>query len=82
MDQKKPHEEKLEEANGYIAGGVTAGVMGVGGTFLLGVTCPFCVIATPVLIGLGLMKRTRAKKSITTDVESRSSELCCHDTLD
>jgi len=41
MDQKKPHEEKLEEANGYIAGGVTAGVMGVGGTFLLGVTCPF-----------------------------------------
>jgi len=41
--------------------GSSLGVYSVASTMLAGAVCPLCVIAAPVLVGAGLVKKARAK---------------------
>ena len=52
---------KLREANLCIGTGVGVGLLGAGGALLGGALCPVCVVATPLLVGAGLVARIRAK---------------------
>ncbi len=43
----------------FLAAGVSVGVIGVAGA-ALGAVCPLCVVATPALLGLGVVQKLRA----------------------
>jgi hypothetical protein len=48
--------------NDLILSGMGVGAIGVAGAVLLGATCPLCVVATPALIGAGLVKKWRVRR--------------------
>jgi hypothetical protein len=53
--------EALEEGNRCIAVGLGIGGLGAGTLLAFGAACPLCLVAAPGLVGLGLLKRMRAK---------------------
>jgi hypothetical protein len=54
--------ERPVPGNDLILSGVGIGAIGVAGVVLLGAACPVCVVATPALIGVGLIQRWRARR--------------------
>ena len=60
-EEKK--QEELQEANTCVALGAGVGALGLGSALLVGAVCPLCVVVSPALIGLGLVKRLRLKGS-------------------
>ncbi|MCA9597171.1 MAG: hypothetical protein KC776_27850 [Myxococcales bacterium] len=71
-----PEREK-RAANEFLAMGLSVGAVGAAGAVLLGATCPLCVVATPALIGVGLVRRVRAARMASragsvTDSEAQS----------
>jgi hypothetical protein len=52
-----------QEARDFVRVGTTVGLVGLGSSVLLGVTCPLCVVATPVLVGLGLVRHVQARRA-------------------
>jgi hypothetical protein len=57
--KEKTIEESKSSANRLLAAGASAGALGTAGALITGAVCPLCVIATPVLVGAGLVKRLK-----------------------
>jgi hypothetical protein len=53
---------EVREANNLIGAGVGIGAFGAATAAAFGAVCPVCVVATPLLIGAGVVKRVRAKR--------------------
>ena len=63
MNKKEtPIDEACASANNLLAAGASAGAVGTAGLLITGAACPLCIIATPVLLGVGLVKRLSAKR--------------------
>jgi len=50
------------EANVQLVAGLGLGVYAAGSLALLGAVCPVCVVASPLLVGAGLLGRRRATR--------------------
>jgi hypothetical protein len=59
MEQKKKEDDR--EANAMLAGGATIAAIGIAGA-VAGAMCPICVVAAPVLIGIGVTRKIRAAR--------------------
>lgn len=57
-------EKQKEEGEGHIKFGVGVGVFGAGSLAIIGVTCPLCFFVAPAMVGVGFVKRQRAKKAL------------------
>ncbi|MEW7982245.1 MAG: hypothetical protein G8D58_13125 [gamma proteobacterium symbiont of Phacoides pectinatus] len=53
---------ELKDANTTLALGAGVGALGTGTALLTGAVCPFCYVAVPALLGMGLYKRRQIKK--------------------
>ena len=60
--KEKTIDESYAGANNLLAAGASAGAIGTAGVLMTGAVCPLCIIATPVLLGVGLLKRMNAKR--------------------
>jgi len=60
--KESPIDEALANANTLLAGGASAGAIGAAGLLLTGAVCPLCIIATPILLGVGMVQRIRATR--------------------
>ena len=49
-------QQELRDAGSCLAMGAGVGTIGTASAFLLGATCPICVVMAPALIGMGLVK--------------------------
>lgn len=61
-DRREASEREKKAANEFLAMGLSVGAVGAAGAVLLGATCPLCVVATPALLGVGLLRRARAAR--------------------
>lgn len=55
--------DERSEANRMIGMGVGIGAFGAATALLAGAVCPACVVAAPALVGVGLFRRRRARRS-------------------
>ncbi len=70
MDKnEKQINEDCANANNLLAAGASAGAIGTAGVLITGAVCPLCIIATPLLLGVGLVKRLNAKRKQNKLVE-------------
>ncbi|HSP18719.1 MAG TPA: hypothetical protein VLQ79_04345 [Myxococcaceae bacterium] len=51
---------RRKEGNQLLGLGAGVGAWGAASALLLGAVCPVCVVATPALVGLGLLRRWQA----------------------
>ena len=58
----KTLDESRSSANNLLAAGASAGAIGTAGALITGAVCPLCIVATPVLLGVGLVKRMNIKR--------------------
>jgi hypothetical protein len=68
------NKQKLRDANFCIGSGVGIGALGAAGSVILGATCPFCFIGAPLLIGVGLYQRAKAKREGEPGPKTASQE--------
>jgi hypothetical protein len=54
--------EDNNEANTMLAGGATIAAIGIAGAIAGGAVCPVCVVAAPLLLGIGVARKIRAAK--------------------
>lgn len=66
-------DDRGNDANKLLAGGIGIGAIGVLGA-LTGAVCPVCVVAAPVLLGAGAYKKWRAAAAKTEAASSSSSK--------
>ncbi len=59
-----------KEGNFCIGTGIGVAALGVAGATLLGAVCPVCIVATPLLIGAGVVQRIRASYRAGQENES------------
>lgn len=52
-----------KEGNICIGTGLGVGALGAAGAAVLGAVCPVCIVATPLLIGAGVVQHIRARRS-------------------
>ena len=50
------------DGNKCLAIGTGVGVLGTGAAIITGAVCPICYIATPVLLGMGVFQKWKAKR--------------------
>lgn len=63
MDKnEKTISESRMDANSLLAAGASAGAIGAAGALITGAVCPLCIIATPILLGVGFLKRMRLNR--------------------
>lgn len=68
--EHKNSNQRKSEGNLAIGAGVGIGALGVGTTLVAGATCPLCYILAPVLVGVGIVRRSsRAKCSPSSDTK-------------
>jgi len=53
----------MVQANGKLKWGVGLGIFAAASYAFLGTVCPLCLIASPALIGAGLLARAKARRS-------------------
>jgi hypothetical protein len=53
----------VSEANGKVKWGLGIGAFAVASYAILGSVCPLCLIASPALIGAGLLGRAKARRT-------------------
>ncbi len=58
--------ESRINANSLLVTGASAGATGAAGALITGAVCPSCIIATPVLLGVGLLKRMKLNREQNT----------------
>ncbi len=51
-----------KDANAMMATGAGIAVIGIAGAVIGGAACPICVVAAPALLGIGAVRRLRARK--------------------
>ncbi len=54
--------QQIKDANTMLGAGAGLATFGAGSAMLLGSVCPLCIIAAPVLVGIGVVGRIRAGK--------------------
>lgn len=65
QDKNDPAREKRalqDDAKHLLLGGASLGAFGIATTALLGATCPICVVAAPLMLGLGAYKQWRVMR--------------------
>ena len=62
VEQPETPEEMRRAGTICIATGVGVGALGAGAAMLGGAVCPFCYLATPLLVGAGIVKHFQARK--------------------
>ena len=50
------------DGNGLIASGLGVGAVGALGALVVGAACPLCIVATPALVGAGLVQKWRERR--------------------
>ena len=50
------------DGNGLIASGLGVGAVGAVGVLVVGAACPLCIVATPALLGAGLVQKWRERR--------------------
>ncbi len=55
-------EEKIKKGNTCIGMGVGLGAISAGAAVVTGAVCPFCYVAVPALVGVGIYERQKGKK--------------------
>ena len=55
--------DAVSEANGKVKWGLGIGAFAVASYAILGSVCPLCLIASPALIGAGLLGRAKARRN-------------------
>ena len=63
-NDKQLIQQQLSDAGSCLAMGAGVGTVGTASALLLGATCPICVVMTPALIGIGLVKGYAARKKL------------------
>lgn len=63
---KRAGKEEKAEANAMLAGGAAIAAIGVAGAVASGAVCPVCVVAAPLLLGIGAVRRIRAARQRST----------------
>lgn len=59
-DARRPR--VLPSGNELLASGLGVGALGVLGAVVAGAVCPLCVVATPALVGVGLVQKWRERQ--------------------
>ncbi|HET9450687.1 MAG TPA: hypothetical protein VFO83_07400 [Aggregicoccus sp.] len=59
-DEKKGTGSGID-GNGLIASGLGVGAVGALGALVVGAACPLCIVATPALLGAGLVQKWRER---------------------
>ena len=62
-NNEKTIDESRSDANKLLAAGASAGAIGTAGALITGAVCPLCIIATPVLLGVGFLKRMKVNRA-------------------
>lgn len=51
-----------EDSNALLGAGLGIGAIGALGGLVAGAVCPVCIVATPALLGAGVVQRVRASR--------------------
>ncbi|MBL7661824.1 hypothetical protein JNK13_03625 [bacterium] len=72
----RPQSDKLNsEGNACLGLGAGVGALGLGGAMISGAVCPLCIFVTPLLIGMGITQKVRAKNcQANTDSSDQTAE--------
>jgi hypothetical protein len=63
-----PEEEReIRDANAMLRAGAGIGAIGAFGLVAFGAVCPVCVVAAPVLLGVGAVRRWRGRRQRSPD---------------
>ncbi len=62
--------DAMSEANGKVKWGLGIGAFAVASYAVLGSVCPLCLIASPALIGAGLLGRAKARRTPNASSEA------------
>ena len=71
-NKETPTDKACASANNLLAAGASAGAVGTAGLLITGAVCPLCIIATPLLLGAGIVKRISAKRKQNKRIEVTS----------
>lgn len=66
-------EQQKKEGEGHIKFGVGVGLFGAGSLAIIGATCPLCFVVAPAMVGLGAVKRHRAKRALRHAADDQPS---------
>ena len=55
------------DGNGLIASGLGVGAVGALGALVVGAACPLCIVATPALLGAGLVQKWRERRKAAAE---------------
>lgn len=55
-------EKKGMDGNSLLAAGAGVGAVGALGALVVGAVCPLCIVATPALVGAGLVQKWRESR--------------------
>lgn len=61
--QQVSAETLRQDSNTLLGAGVGIGAIGALGALVGGAVCPVCIVATPALIGAGVVQRVRSARS-------------------
>ena len=61
-EPSSPGSHPEREENAMIAAGLGVGVLGAVSAAIGGVICPACVVAAPLLVGVGAYRKVRARR--------------------
>ncbi len=53
-----------KEGEGHIKFGAGVGIFGAASLAVIGATCPLCFFVAPAMVGVGIVKRERAKRAM------------------
>lgn len=74
--ESSEHDALLKEGTRNIKMGVGVGAFGAGSLALIGVSCPLCFVVAPAFVGVGMWKRRKAKRELSSggvsDVEEQA----------
>lgn len=75
MEASRKVDESRLDANYLIAGGASAAAIGAAGAFIAGAVCPLCIVATPLLLGAGLLKRMKLSRDRKQGTEGKEEDV-------
>jgi hypothetical protein len=75
MDEREREKRALQDdARHLLMGGASLGAISIATTAFLGATCPLCVVAVPLMLGLGAYKQWRVMRAPTGSQEDAAPD--------
>lgn len=71
----EPRKADSDDANAMLLGGAAIAAIGVVGAVASGAVCPVCIVAVPVLVGIGVARKVRARRRAGAEETNDSSVL-------